>query len=987
MSFSSLQASAHIRNKSSSIQQYQIQGTVTDGTDPLPGVTITIKNKSNTSTISDYSGQYTISVSPNDTLVVSFVGFKTAIVPVKGRTKIDVQLIYDTTTLQEVRVNAGYYTVKEKERTGSIARITSKEIEKQPVNNPLAAMQGRMSGVNITQSTGLTGSAFNIQIRGRNSLRAEGNDPLYIVNGVPYSSQSLGDTSVSAITVSINPLNNLNPSDIESIEVLKDADATAIYGSRGANGVVLITTKKGKSGATRFNINTFTTVGNVARKMDLMNTNQYLAMRAEAFLNDGVTEYPQTAYDINGTWDPNRNTNWQKELIGGTASIYNLQTSVSGGNENTQFLLSGTYRKETTVFPGNFHYGKSAINMNFNHKSEDKRFTLDFSATYSGDKNTLPSTDLTSIAYKLPPNAPNLYDSSGKLNWENGTFINPLSYLNGTYLITNQNLIANALLSYKVIPGLEAKASIGYNDTRLSQNVTSPLSIHNPFDKNEHKSTLSMASGSGRSYIFEPQLNYRKEVGEIEINFLIGNTFQNQKTTRLTQSGVGFASDALINNLAAASTITVLNHEVTEYKYTALFTRLNINWQKKYILNLTGRRDGSSRFGPDNRFANFGAVGVAWLFSNENFFKQYNSILSLGKLRASYGITGNDQIGDYQYLDTYQVSRNLYNGVIGLLPSRLFNPNFGWESNKKLELALEIGLLKDNIFLSAAWFKNRSSNQLVGVPLPGTTGFPSIQSNFDATVENTGIELELRTNNIKSKDFSWTTTLNFTKPKNKLISFPGLESSTYANQLVVGESLFIEKAFNYTGIDPETGAYTFQDYNGDGKVTYENDQQIIVDIAPEYYGGLGNQLSYKNWSLDFLFQFVKKLGRNYLNSSPLAGSFANQPTEIINHFPQDDIHAVTQKYTTGKNGTLLEAAFNLQDSNAAFTDASYARLKSLSLTYAIPSMWSKSFSGKIYFQAQNLLTITDFRGVDPETQTTSYLPPLRQFTVGIQLGF
>ncbi|MBP4139785.1 SusC/RagA family TonB-linked outer membrane protein [Flavobacterium cupreum] len=968
--------------------QHQITGTVTDATGPLSSVTVIVKGTT-TNTVTDEKGNFSITANSTDILVFSFIGYAPREIQVGSQTSINIVLIEDSTQLKEVTINAGYYSVKEKERTGSIAKIKSADLDKQPVNNPLAAMQGRMSGVNITQNTGLPGGGFNIQIRGINSIRGDGNDPLYIVNGVPYSSQSLGDPTVSASAISgvTNPLNNLNPSDIESIEVLKDADATAIYGSRGANGVVLITTKKGKSGETRFNFNAFTTVGKVAQKMNLMNTSQYLAMRAEAFANDGITEYPEDAYDINGTWDSNRNTDWQKELIGGTSYIQNFQASVSGGNANTQFLLSGTYRKETTVFPGDFHYGKGSVNSNITHQSDDKRFTLNFSASYSGDKNTLPGRDLTSRAYTLAPNAPELYNSDGSLNWENGTFNNPLAFLNGRYLTANQNLIANVLLSYNVLPGLEAKASIGYNDTRITQNVTSPLSIYSPFDTNEHESSLFVASGTGRSYIFEPQLNYRKELDDIEINFLVGTTFQSQKTTKLAQSAFGFASDALINSLAAATTVTVLNHEVTEYNYNALFGRLNMNWHKKYIVNLTGRRDGSSRFGPDNRFANFGAAGAAWLFTNEGIFKQHNSILSFGKLRGSYGITGNDQIGDYQYLDTYQVSPYLYDGVVGLLPSRLYNPDFGWETNKKLELALELGFLKDNIFLSAAWFRNRSSNQLVGVPLPGTTGFSSIQSNFDATVENTGVEVELRTTNVKSKDFSWTTTVNLTVPKNKLVSFPGLEGSTYANQLIVGESLFIKKVFNYAGINPETGAYTFQDFNGDGQITYEDDRQAIVDTSPEYYGGLSNQLTYKNWSLDFLFQFVKQLGRNYLYTSALPGSFVNQPVDMGNHFPQDGTNAVSQQYTTGQNGTLLEGHYNLIDSNAAFSDASFVRLKNLTLVYAIPSTWSKTFTGKIYVQGQNLLTLTDFRGADPENQSASALPSLRQFTLGIQLGF
>ncbi|WP_349293608.1 TonB-dependent receptor plug domain-containing protein [Flavobacterium flavigenum] len=350
LSFFPVYSKNGVRKSSTFLQQHHIQGTVTDGTAPLPGVTITLKGKLNATAITDYSGQYSLSASPQDTLVVSFIGFKTAVVPVAGRTTIAIVLHPDTTTLQEVRVNAGYYSVKESERTGSIARITAKDIETQPVTNVLATMQGRMAGVSITQTTGVPGGGFDIKIRGQNSIRTDGNAPLYIIDGVPYASDPIGYNQTASTYPSVtSPLNSINPDAIESIEVLKDADATAIYGSRGANGVVLITTKKGKAGKTTFTVNAATGAGTVTKFMKLMNTEQYLAMRLQAFVNDGLS-YGATDYDINGTWDQNRYTDWQKELLGGTSLQQDIQGTLSGGSERTQFLLSGNYHQETTVF-------------------------------------------------------------------------------------------------------------------------------------------------------------------------------------------------------------------------------------------------------------------------------------------------------------------------------------------------------------------------------------------------------------------------------------------------------------------------------------------------------------------------------------------------------------------------------------------------------------------------------------------------------------
>jgi TonB-linked SusC/RagA family outer membrane protein len=969
-------------------QTTTLKGTVTDTNGTMLGVTVLLKGTS-TGTLTNETGQYQITAKPTDTLVFSYMGYKTVERPIASQTTINLSLQEDTTTLQEVILNAGYYSVKEKERTGSIAKITAKDIETQPVTNVLATMQGRMTGVSITQETGSAGGGFNIRIRGTNSIRTEGNEPLYIVNGMPYASQSLGSTNlISGILPNANnPLNNINPADIESIEVLKDADATAIYGSRGANGVVLITTKKGKQGKTQFAAQASTTIGSITRKLDLLNTSQYLAMRKEAFANDGMETIPESAYDSNGTWDENRYTDWQKKLIGGTAIITNYQGTISGGSSQTQYLISGTIRKETTVYPGENKYKRGVVNASINHTSENNKFNLQFSSNYSADKNTLPGVDLTKYAYTLAPNAPELYQENGALNWENGTFDNPLGFLNGKYQTNTNNLISNLQLSYKLLLGLELKSNFGYTDTRMVEVRTIPTTVYNPFDViTNDMATLYLNNSNRQSWIMEPQLNWNKEWNKIKVNVLLGTTFQNNLSQQLVQSGSGFTSNALINNMAAAANRSILNHQEIVYKYNAFFGRMNLNWEDKYILNLTGRRDGSSRFGPGNRFANFGAMGAAWIFSNEAMFKNQDYIVSFGKIRASIGTSGNDQIGDYQFLDTYNVTSNNYQGIIGLEPTRLFNPNFGWETNKKIELALELGLWNDNVFLTTAYFSNRSSNQLVGVPLPATTGFPSIQENFDATVQNTGLEIDIRTVNVKGSNFKWVTTLNFTQPKNELIEFKNLEASTYANALVIGQPLNIIKLYNLTGINPETGVYEFQDVDNDGQIAAPNDRQVIGNLNPDWFGGLGNQINYKNWELDVLFQFVKQQGRNFGYFFPVPGSFSNQPAEVLNHGAENGATAASQLYTSGTNPDAVQAFSRYTDSNASVSDASFVRLKSISLSYNLPSNWTRSFSGRIYLQGQNLLTFTKYRGADPENQTSGYLPPLRQWTIGLQFN-
>jgi TonB-linked SusC/RagA family outer membrane protein len=973
--------------KSDLSQQYNITGTVSDSQGVVAGVTVSVAGKS-TATITDYQGKYSITAEAPAILVFSFVGYTTLNIPIAGRNVINIQLQEDATQLQEVKINAGYYSVKESERTGSIAKITAKDIETQPVTNVLAAMQGRMAGVNITQQTGTGGGGFNIQIRGQNSVRRGGNSPLYIIDNVPYSSEDIGNgISMSVMSMNTNPLNNINPTDIESLEVLKDADATAIYGSRGANGVVLITTKKGKKGKTRFSGGVAQGAGSVPHFMKMMNTQQYLAMRAEAFANDGITEYPESAYDINGTWDQNRSTNWQKELMGGTSKITNINGSVSGGSEQTQFMVSGTYGKETTVLPGDFGYNRVNVRSSITHVSADRRFKMSFTGGYGIQDNKQPSTDLTTEAWRLAPNAPALYDAEGNLNWENNTFENPLRYLEGLSQSNTHDLVANTTLSYSLFDNIEIKSSFGYTDLNHHESSTFPSTLYNPAEEvGSEVSNIYYTDTARQSWIVEPQINWSPVIGSLRTAVLIGSTFQSQNNKSLSMDGYGFSSNSMIYNPAAATNLSILGFDESVYKYQSFFGRANFNLKERYILNLTGRRDGSSRFGASKRFAWFGAIGGAWLFSKEKVL-QDNSILSFGKLRASYGTTGNDQIGNYQFLNTYNPSSATYDGLIALQPSRLYNASFGWETNKKMEVALETGFLKDRIFFTAAWYRNRSSDQLVGVPLPGTAGFTEIQSNLNAVVENRGVELTLNTVNLKGNDFNWSTTIHFSASKNKLLSFPNLESSTFRNSYVIGQPLNIVKTYHYTGIDPETGIYTFEDVNGDGVLTAADDKPTVKDLNPQFFGGLQNQLRYQNWQLDFLFQFVKQQNYDIPKTLAVAGTMTNQSSDVLEHWQTSGDKGPSQIYTSGANGVAVNALYQYAASDAGITDASYIKLKNVSLNYKFPERWLKNVNCTATLEGQNLLTITPFKGSDPEFVGVGFLPPLRIITAGLQFNF
>ena len=621
-----------------------------------------------------------------------------------------------------------------------------------------------------------------------------------------------------------------------------------------------------------------------------------------------------------------------------------------------------------------FKYKKSAAHFSMNHTSDDDQFKITFSANYTAQNNNQPATDLTAVSRTLAPNAPQLYDNQGNLNWENSTWDNPLAALKSEFISKINDFTANTVLSYNFLSNLQLKTSLGYSDLRSNEGRTQPSTMYNPaYGLGSEISALNTNITSRNSWIAEPQLNWNYNIGKGKLEALLGSTFQSQVTNRLFQSGFGFASNSLINDMASASIKTVDLSDETIYKYQAFFARINYNWNGRYIVNATGRRDGSSRFGPGKQFANFGALGAAWLFSNENFLK-YNPVLSFGKLRASYGTTGNDQIGDYQFLDTYMSSGNVYQGTIGLQPIRLFNPEFGWETNKKFEVALETGFLQDRIFLTSAYYQNRSSNQLVGIPLPGTTGFNSLYANLDASVQNSGLEFTLRTENCKEQNFSWTSNFNISVNSNKLISYPGLESSSYANTYVVGQPINIIKLYHFTGINPQTGVYQFEDVNGDGQITSIADRQTVANLSPKYFGGLQNQFKYKSVQLNFLFQFVKQKSFGYMPGVP--GTAVNQLADVSN--------GNGQPFTAGTNGELITAYYRYGLSDGALQDASFIRLKNLAITYDIP-LHTKSVRCQLFLQGQNLLTFTSYNSGDPEFKFSGYLPPLRVFTTGFKL--
>ena len=969
------------------LRAIDVYGIVLDENNlPLAGASVKVKQGTASTTSNTYGEFFLKDVDENSVLVISFIGYESQ--EVKAAKNIaPVKLMLRTDKLEEVEINAGYYTVKERERTGSISRVNGTTISNQPVSNPVAALIGRMPGVNIEQQSGVNGGGFSIEIRGRNSLRSDGWSPLILVDGIPYPSSGLNTLPIVYNGFG-SPLNYINPADIESVEVLKDADATAIYGSRGSNGVILIRTKSAKMGKFSIDLNMYAGISQVPGKLDLLNTQQYLEMRNEAFKNDNAIPGP-TAYDINGTWDQNRYTDWQKVLIGGTAHNTNLQANLAGGNEFTQFSLRGGYNRQTSVYPVDCPNERGTGTFSLNHSTPNQKLKVTFSAAYSLDDNALPANDLAQYI-TLAPNAPTIYESNNKLNWElnssgASTWDNPLAYTLRTYRAATDALTTNAMLSYEFFPGLSVKSNLGYTIIKLKESLLTPISSFAPGSPS--RGSNRVAYNNVRTWIIEPQVNYHKTIGKSKLDILVGSTFQKNDLEEETVAGSGYTSDLLLESLVAAPTKGATS-SATYYKYNAVFARINYNYQSKYLINLTGRRDGSSRFGPGKQFANFGAIGAAWVFSDESFIRLTFPGLSFGKLRSSYGITGSDQIGDYGYISTYSASTQPYQDGSGVNPNRLSNPDYSWETNKKLEFALDLGFLKDKILFSASWYRNRSSDQLVGYPLPDITGFTSIQYNLPATVENNGWEFELNTTNIKKTNFSWRTSANLTIPRNKLIAFPNIKGSIYNNSLTIGHSIYAAKAYNYLGVDPQTGIYTYEDLNGTNSVESGDLVSPMKALTSQLYGGLQNGFTYKNFQLDVFFQFVKKTVRNPLYQFGAAGlGLVNQPIQVMDRWQVPGDETEIPRFSQSSSNIAIIRTTYLVSSNR-FQDASFIRLKNVSASWNFPSSITKKIglnTLRVYIQGQNLLTFTKYVG-DPESMLIKSLPTLRTMTMGLQVG-
>lgn len=980
---------------------WTITGRVTDEQGlPLSGASIKVKG-SNAIVSCDVNGYFKLTARPASAiLVVSFVGYKDRELAISGSTSLAITLAPGNSELDQIQViGYGSMTTAKRLNTGDVTTISAEEIRKNPVNNVLEAIQGKVPGLFIQQVTGQPGGAFTMRLRTAANLTGNGApSPLVVVDGVMYPGGTLPlSSNTSYGTANFlkggSGLNYINPNDIESISVLKDADATALYGTSGAYGVVLITTKKAKQGTpSSLNANIYTGISMLGATATLLNTQEYLMLRREALKNDGETVGPLDK-DLNGTWPEDRYHDFRDDLLGSKAQTTNASLTYSGGSQNTGYMISGSLRNNGNI---QRHKGAStdgSIRFSLNSNTNDHKFSISLSGAYLSSKNNMVPMDFSTDVTLAAPNAPPLFLPDGSINWNDGP--NDLADdINKLYENVTNNLLGSGSLVYKPIKQLTLRADISYNEMAGREFMGYPTTTKPPTYTNAALETHSLVHNYNvRTISVSPFAAYSMKVfGKGDLNMTLGGRLDNKLSTFNEIHGEGFASDALLRNPSVGARVTT-SYGSTPYRSLGGYAIVKFIWDQKYIVNLNGRRDGSTKFGDGKKFGNFGSVALAWIFSEEPFFRNLAPFISFGKLRGSTGLIGGDAVGDFAYLSIYRALTGTYQNKTGLEVGGIANPSLSWEKNRNAEVGIELGFFNDRVFLEVNTYRNTATNQLINQPLPSVTGVTSMYINSDATIRTSGWEMSLSATAIKTKDFSWSVRGNISIPKSKLVKLP--VATTLNANYVLDKPVTGVLLYKYEGINPETGYYRFTAANGTtddymSGLDDKKDKTEFLDLAPKYYGAFQNGFRYKRLSLDFTFNFTKRMGKNLLaqQAFPFGYPGVNGGNFWLRRWQKPgDITDVPRVSASFFNWFRH---FYYQESTGAYSDASYVRLQNVSIRYSINPQTLRKLHVKelsVYLQGQNLLTISDYGGLDPENLDAGTIPPMRVFTAGINLTF
>lgn len=969
-------------------QKRTVSGIVTDSkNEPLIGVNVTIKNASTTGTITDIDGKYSLEIpSGNSVLVFSYIGYSTQEVKVSNRSVVDIVLKDDMQALEEVVV-VGYGTMKKSDLTGSVSSITSDNFKLGTDLTPQLLMQGAFSGVNISQNSGKPGGSNTIRVRGGTSITAS-NDPLYVIDGVPIStSAGVNQSNIGSSTTDffdqepINPLSNINPNDIESINILKDASATAIYGSRGANGVIMITTKKGKAGMRQLDYSFNLGVSTVAKKLDVLTGD----------------EYRKTVSELGLTLDDKgQNTDWQ-DVIFRTAISQNHYVSFMSGSENTSYRASAGYSNQNGVMEGS---GMKSANarMNINHKALNDKLKLNMNISYgetNSDQapvsNTVGSEMGSSMlyeAYVFNPTYP-IYNEEGDYYDVPPYRVNPASFSKELLdeRATSQ-FLGNLTADWNFYKPFTLQVNAGYNKNTINRN--SYISKSNLLG-NGNNGYVTVQKLSDYSKLLETILKYNQSFGKHNIDAMVGYSWQYFYSEGQTTKAYGFLSDNFKwYSLAAAQTVESVSSYAESNTLISMYGRINYNYADKYLLTATVRRDGSSRFGSGNKWGIFPSVAASWRISQEDFFQ--NDIMSDLKLRASFGITGSQEIGNYNSLSTLGASTNGY--LVGgekitiVLPQQYTNPDLKWEQTAQTDIGIDFGFLNGKIRGSIDYYYKKTTNLLLSVAVPSPSLITTQIANV-GTVTNQGIELDLSFDLMRTKNFAWDANLNLSHNKNEVVSLSNGQwtgdnmqvapcqgqglSGTYAQLIMPGQPIGTFYGKRFIGVV-------------DGVEQFANDgePEVIGCAQPDLTFGLGTNLQYKNWTLSLNFR--GSIGNDVYNCT--ANNLA-----YLSNLPGRNV--LKEAVTSGVNRDQAKVY-----SSRFIEDGSFVRLDNLSLGYnfSLPKLYISN--ARVFVSAQNLFVITGYSGADPEVNSeisrtgvaplgVDYLsyPKARTFSMGINLSF
>ena len=965
-----------------------VTGTVSDGKDPLIGVTVQVKGNAKVGTITDVDGKYSIEVtSPGTILVYSYVGYQTTEKMVGQNSRLDVVMKADDKSLDEVVV-VGYGTMKKSDLTGSVSQLKAEDFKSGSNLSAQQLMQGAFAGVNIAQNSGKPGGSTTIRVRGGTSVNAS-NDPLYVIDGVPIDANAgSGQSNISTYNndffdqESAKPLSMLNPNDIESIDVLKDASATAIYGSRGANGVIMITTKKGKAGVQQLNYGYSIGFSNAAKKLDMLSGDEYRKVCKDLNLplNDG-----------------GENHNWQDEIMHTGLQQSHYLSFMSGG-EYTNYRASLSYNNNGGIMRGARNESYSG-RVNINHSALDGKLkfvlNMNYGETHSNQAPTSSTvgsemgSSMLYEAYVFNPTLP-VYTSDGDYNDVRPYRVQPLSYIHELLdKRNNKRFIGNLKADWNFYKPFTFEVNIGY--TNNSQDRNSYISKSNLLgDGTGGRVTVQRLKDYSK--LMELILKYNQQFGEHRIDAMAGYSYQYFWNEGLNTAAYGFQSDEFKwYNLAAAKTIESITSYAESNKLISFYGRANYSYANRYLFTATVRRDGSSRFGKDNKWGTFPSFAASWRITEEPFFKA-DAISNL-KLRASWGMTGNQEIGNYNAIST--LGAQSWGYIFGgdkttvVLPQQYANPDLKWESTSQTDIGLDFGFLDNRIRGSIDWYYKKTKDLLLTVAVPSPSLITTQLANVGA-VRNTGIELELGFDIMRTKDFSWDATLNFASNKNKLTSLSNSKwsgdevlwapcngqglSGQYSQLIMVGEPLGTFYGKKFIGLD-ENG---MEMYANDGK------SQIIGCAQPDFTCGITTNLRYKNWSLSLNFRGSQ--GNDVYNNT--ANNFM-----YLNSLPGRNVLAAAVN-----SGISVNQAKTY--SSQFIEDGSFFRLDNLTLGYDFKLPCLKITNARAYFTAQNLFCITGYDGLDPEVNTDTqgkggsilgvdYLsyPRSRTFIFGVNVTF